>query len=105
MELARLSGWHTAKDAEYKQSAAAWHRFRDAYNKRRRKHEEVKDHVGKELNTQFNKCAVIFLPLSPTSLALSTSYFTIPRSISLACVQCPVSHCSSTTVLSSCMNG
>ncbi|EIE27067.1 P-loop containing nucleoside triphosphate hydrolase protein [Coccomyxa subellipsoidea C-169] len=55
MELARLSGWHTAKDAEYKQSAAAWHRFRDAYNKRRRKHEEVKDHVGKELNTQFNK--------------------------------------------------
>lgn len=46
------------KEAEYKQSALLWRRFREAYNKRQEKHEYVRDAVQKELNVQFNKCAI-----------------------------------------------
>lgn len=56
MELQRLRDWHEKKSSLYSTSVAAWKRFRDAYNKRQKKHEEVRDNVNKELNSQFNRC-------------------------------------------------
>ncbi|CAL8470455.1 g9997 [Coccomyxa elongata] len=55
MELQRLRDWHEKKSSLYSTSVAAWKRFRDAYNKRQKKHEEVRDNVNKELNSQFNR--------------------------------------------------
>lgn len=57
VELERLRDWHDKKSSLYLTSVAAWKRFREAYNKRQKKHEEVRDNVNKELNSQFNRCA------------------------------------------------
>ena len=67
MELVRLRDWHDKKSSAYSTSVAAWKRFRDAYNKRQKKHEEVRDNVNKELNSQFNRCAHESLPDSMAS--------------------------------------
>ncbi|BDA44494.1 Structural maintenance of chromosomes protein 6 [Coccomyxa sp. Obi] len=55
VELERLRDWYDKKHIQYSTSVAAWKRFREAYNKRQKKHEEVRDNVNKELNSQFNR--------------------------------------------------
>lgn len=72
VEEERLSRWHAAKLADYRKSVAAYRAFKEAYGKRQRKHEEVRDHVSKELNSQFNRC-------SPSSPEAQTDFIHSPR--------------------------
>lgn len=84
MEEERLSRWHAAKLADYRKSVSAYRAFKEAYGKRQRKHEEVRDHVSKELNSQFNR-------YSPSSPEAQTDFIHSPaHSRSNSSIKSPV---------------